>query len=80
MGSPRGSSSSLPSPKAYSCQKRVETVLTAKGRGISFLPAARPSGPREVRVVVVAVEGSSLPVRNLQTNFWLHEFTSGWNY
>ena len=56
-----------------------------------FLPAAKPSGPRTVRVVVVVgggggvVGGSSLSGHNIVTNMklttklQLHKFTSGWD-
>ena len=55
---------------------------------LSFLPAAKPSGPRTVRVAVVVVGvvgGSSLSGHNividmkLTTKLWLYEFTSGWD-
>ena len=48
----------------------------------SFLPAAKPSGPRVVRVVVfLVVGGSSLSEHRLTllTLLWLHKFTSGWD-
>ena len=49
-----------------------------------FLPAAKPSGPRTVRVVVVVVGvvgGSSLsgPSTKHTTKLRLYEFTSGWD-
>ncbi len=49
----------------------------------SFLPAAKPSGPRTV-IVVVLVLGEGAVCLSMAylciycTIFWLHKFTSGW--
>ncbi len=51
---------------------------------LHFLPAAKPSGPRTVRVVVLVVGGGAVCLNIAQlpiyfTVFQLHKFTSGWD-
>ena len=41
-----------------------------------FLPAAKPSGPRTVRVVII-VEGGPFALTKSAKKLWLHEFASG---
>ncbi len=73
------------SAKSANLQKLLLLLLLLL---LLFLPVAKPSGPRTVRVVVVGggvVGGSSLSGHNiaidmkLTTKLWLYEFTSGWD-
>ncbi len=45
---------------------------------VMFLPAAKPSGPRTVRVVII-VEGGPFALTKSAKKLWLHEFASGWD-